>query len=673
LNLITFLIFASAPLYFECKELLYFADSSIFILRDSVKIKKENVELFADSLIFFKNENKLKAFGKEAILVFGKDTLIGDSIYYDTKTKNGFAFSGKMRQEKGIYQGIKIAKDSTDTVYVKNGTFTTCEADTPHYYFKSSESKVILRDMAIVKPVILEVHDVPIFMLPFWIFPLSKERKSGFLVPRFGTNSTDGKYLKNLSYYLVINNYSDLTFSLDLYEKRGVRGNIDFAFNRYKFGIVNLNYSLAQEWNPWRRRWTLNGNTSLGPFRGFKITGRGEYLSDNEVLNDYADVKENWLKRELTSYLSLSKNFGRIAFSGNIDDRLNLSTNLRTTRIPSIQIGVPPLKLGNFSFTGGLSFLREYSKVDTLDTLRWGAKFNGSASYNFRLFKYLRFSLSTNGFAGVADYDTSGARNPLIKGISGSANFGTVLYGKTLFGVSKIKFFTHTLQPSLSFSYQPKITNPATNFYFLQYSSKEQASLSIVLNNSFGVQMEKRKIDIINLNLSSSTIILPKTTSTPFNSWFISINTLTLLPFSVRVTTTYVRDTKEFKNPSINLALRTTLPLPSFNIAESNTRNRISLNLNYTLTKGFFVSQMIFASGNFDFGKSFRVNFSGSYDLNKKEVVSRSFSITKDLHCWEANFTYNGFGDRWDYNFRIYIKKLPDVKIEKSIFDLFLP
>uniref|UniRef100_A0A7V3ZYP1 LPS-assembly protein LptD n=1 Tax=candidate division WOR-3 bacterium TaxID=2052148 RepID=A0A7V3ZYP1_UNCW3 len=673
MNLISFLIFVSSPLYFECKEILYFADSSIFILRDSSKIKKDNVELLADSIIFYKNEDKLKAFGNKAILIFGTDTLVGDSIYYNTRTKNGFAFTGKMRQEKGIYQGAKIAKDSTDTIYVKKGTFTTCEADIPHYYFESSESKVILRDMAIVKPVILKVHDIPVFLLPFWIFPLSKERKSGFLVPRFGTNSTDGKYFRNLSYYLVLNNYSDLTFSLDLFEKRGIRGNIELAFNRYRFGNLNLNYSLAQEWTPWRRRWTLNTNTTIGPFKGFRITGKGEYLSDNEVLNDYADVKENWLKRELSSYLSISKNFGRVAFSGILEDRLNLTTNRRTTRIPSIQVGLPHIKYGNFGLTGNIAFLREYSQIDTLNIKRWGAKFSGSASYNFRLFKFLRFSLTTYGFAGIADHDTSRNKYPVIKGFSYSANSGTVLYGKTVFGIGKIKFFTHTLQPSLSFSYQPEIENPQTNFYFLQYSSKERATLNVSLNNSFGVQLEKRKVDVINVNLSSSATILPKDSLPFFNNWFISVNTLTILPFSIRLTTTYLRETKEFKNPSVNLSLRTSLPLPFFNLEQTDTRNKISLSLNYTLTKGIFISQMLYANGNFDFGKSFRVSFSGSYDFDKKEVVSKSFSISKDLHCWEANLTYNSFGDRWDYNFKIYIKKLPDVKIEKSIFDLFLP
>lgn len=665
-------LLTASPLFFEAKYLLYFADSSVFILKDSVKIKKESTELYADSLIFFRDLDQMKAFGN-AVLIFGKDTLIGDSIYYNTQTKNGFAFYGKMNQEKGIFHGTKVAKDSTDTIYVSKGAFTTCEDETPHYRFRSLESKVIHKNMAIVKPVILEVHNVPVFALPFWIFPLSKERKSGFMVPRFGVNSSDGKYFKNLSYYFVISNYSDLTVALDLLEKRGIRGTADFVFYKYKFGKINFSYSPAQEWNPWRRRWTLSGNMELGPFNGLRITGRGDYLSDNEILNDYADIKENWLKRELASYVGFSKNFGKIVFSGTFDDRLNLGTGNRTSRIPSFQLSLPQWRIGTFGLNSSLSFLREYSRRDSADTIRWGAKLNAGASYSFRVFKYLRFNFNSNGFLGILDSDTSGNKAALVENISGNAGFGTVLYGRTLFGISKIQYFTHTFQPSISIYYQPEIKNPPSNFYFIPSSSRKALSINISATNTFGIMISDKKIDIANFSVSSSASLLSQNSATPFSAWSLSLSSLASLPVTIRLQTTYYRETGEFINPSLYVSWRFGFPLPRVQFSDSISGNRLTVNLNYALTKGYFTSQILSFSGDFDLGKSYRINFAGSYDVERKEIVSRSFTISKDLHCWEARFTYSGFGSRWDYNFRVYIKRLPDVKLEKSIFDLFLP
>ncbi len=672
MNLILLFTILSSTLYFEAKELHFFADSSVVVLKDSVRIKKENTELFSDSLIFYRETAQMKAIGN-AILIFGKDTLYGDSIYYNTKTKNGFAFQGKIKQEKGLYSGISVAKDSTDTIYVWKGGFTTCEATIPHYHFRSLQSKIVKDDIAIAKPVVLEVHNVPLIAVPFWMFPLSRERKSGFMVPRFGVNSADGKYIKNLSYYFVINQYSDLTLSLELYEKRGIRGLGEFVFVKHRLGNINLNSSVAQEWSPWRKRWTLSGNTQLGPFNGLRITGKGEYMSDNEILNDYADVKENWLRRELTSYLSFSRNFGKIILTGTIDGRFNLNTKVRTSHLPQIQIGLPPVRFGNFGASGNISFLREYSRKDTTDTLRWGLKFSGSLNYNLKLFRYLRFTIQGNGFAGIADYDTTGKALPVVKSYSTSLSFSTVLYGRTLFGFGKIKYFTHTLQPNIRLYYQPDIKNPSVNYYFISSYTKELLSLNLSFNNSFGVQLGEKKIDFVNLTLSTSSNLIPKGTSTPFKLWQISLNSLTFRPATIRLSATYNRENGKIENPSLNLSMSAALPLPLFNLKDTTASNKLSINLNYTLTRTLITSQLLSANGSFNFGKSFYITMNGTYDFSKKEIISKSFNVKKDLHCWEASFTYNSFGSRWDYNFRVYIKKLPDVKIEKSIFDLFLP
>ncbi|MGB9824590.1 MAG: LPS-assembly protein LptD [Candidatus Hydrothermia bacterium] len=674
MNLLILLFIASSPLFFEAKHLVYFADSGVFVLKDSVKIKKESTELYADSLIYFRNQKLMKAFGN-AVLVFGQDTLVGDSIYYDTETKNGFAFSGTMKQERGIFHGASINKDSTDTVFVAHGTFTTCELSEPHYRFKSWESKIILKDIAIVKPVILEVHSVPIFALPFWIFPLSKERKSGFLVPRFGVNSRDGKYIRNLSYYFVINNYSDLTLNLDMFEKRGVRVVADFVFYRYKFGRINTTYSLAQEWYPaWRRRWSLGGSLEFGPFKGFRITGRGDYYSDNEILNDYSDIKENWLKRELNSYIGFSKSLGRWLISGGMDDRINLSDNFRTSRIPFVQIGVPQIRIGNINITANFNYLRQYTSKDSSDTTRWGLRLNAGTSYSLKIFRYIRFNLFLNGSAGFVDYDTSGKSYPFVKTISGGAGLGTAVYGRTLFGVKGIDFFTHTFQPSINFFFQPEIKNPITDFYFYSAASRKYLNAQITLLNNFGVMVKERNLDFLSMSLSSSSNLLDEANISKFNLWNLSATTLGSIPLSIRFNAVFYRDSLKVKNPSMNISYRLTIPLPRVNFEDTlYSTSRLYIYFNYSLSKFYFVSQMLSFSGNFHLGRSYRINFGGSYDFNRKEIVSKSFSISKDLHCWEASFSYSGFGSRWDYNFRVWIKRLPDVKVEKSIFDLFLP
>jgi hypothetical protein len=63
--------------------------------------------------------------------------------------------------------------------------------------------------------------------------------------------------------------------------------------------------------------------------------------------------------------------------------------------------------------------------------------------------------------------------------------------------------------------------------------------------------------------------------------------------------------------------------------------------------------------------KNWRINWSGRFDLVKYTIVYQSFSIYRDLHCWEMSFNWqpsNGY-----YSFQINVKEsvLQDIKMTK--------
>ncbi|MEO0278564.1 MAG: putative LPS assembly protein LptD, partial [candidate division WOR-3 bacterium] len=295
-----------------------------------------------------------------------------------------------------------------------------------------------------------------------------------------------------------------------------------------------------------------------------------------------------------------------------------------------------------------------------------------STGNSLRMFQYIRFNFSINGSFGMIDYDTAGKPLPLVKNFNGSASFGTVLYGRTIFGINNA-YLTHTLQPSVNLSFQPKLSNPVTDYYFASPGPQRFLSMGISFMNNFGVMLKERNIDFISVGFSSYTNLLDTLQKSKFNTWNISASSLGQLPISIRLNAVFYFDSLKIKNPTVNLSYRLTLPMPRVNFEDSLPRNTFSIFVNYSLSKYYFVSQTLSFNGNFNLGKSFRINFGGSYDFSRKEIISKTLSISKDLHCWEASFSYSGFGTRWDYNFRVWIKKLPDVKVEKSIFDLFLP
>jgi len=53
--------------------------------------------------------------------------------------------------------------------------------------------KVMVKDKIVARPVYLYIADVPVFALPFGIFPSERGRRSGIIGPAFG-ESTRGRY-----------------------------------------------------------------------------------------------------------------------------------------------------------------------------------------------------------------------------------------------------------------------------------------------------------------------------------------------------------------------------------------------------------------------------------------------------------------------------------------------
>ncbi len=105
---------------------------------------------------------------------------------------------------------------------------------------------------------------------------------------------------------------------------------------------------------------------------------------------------------------------------------------------------------------------------------------------------------------------------------------------------------------------------------------------------------------------------------------------------------------------------------PDFSIPWS-----LSLSYNYSLNKPtpLFVSSYSNMSGSLDFNltPAWKFSVSGSYDFKEKQFAAPQIRISRDLHCWLMNFTWNPIGLYRGYNLEIRVKapQLQDLKITK--------
>jgi hypothetical protein len=66
--------------------------------------------------------------------------------------------------------------------------------------------------------------------------------------------------------------------------------------------------------------------------------------------------------------------------------------------------------------------------------------------------------------------------------------------------------------------------------------------------------------------------------------------------------------------------------------------------------------------------KNWQVSYSARYDIQKKDMVSQSFSFIRDLHCWEMRLDWTPVGPTAGYFFIVQIKaaNLRDVKLQRT-------
>jgi hypothetical protein len=99
-------------------------------------------------------------------------------------------------------------------------------------------------------------------------------------------------------------------------------------------------------------------------------------------------------------------------------------------------------------------------------------------------------------------------------------------------------------------------------------------------------------------------------------------------------------------------------------------KTNISLSYSYSATnpanprKTFWVN----TNSSINVTQKWRVSYRARFDLILRDLVSHSFSIHRDLHCWELSLHWTPSGLGQGINFKLNVKSptLKDIKIEKK-------
>ncbi|HEU4574685.1 MAG TPA: putative LPS assembly protein LptD [Chitinophagaceae bacterium] len=455
----------------------------------------------------------------------GDQEFQSDSIRFNFKTKKGLTKNTYTQQGELFVQGRDIKKVDENTVYIKEGIFTTCDYDVPHFAFKANKMKVINKKLAVSGPAHPEFEGVPIpIYLPFGFYPLSQGRHSGLLPVQFTSNQQFGLGLEGIGYYKVLSDYWDVETRANVYSYGGWTLNIRPTYRkRYRYSgsfnlaIQNTKYNFKGDPDYSKNRsynitWTHAVDSKAHPGTSFSAsvnagsTKYGRYVPNSPALN-YTNTQSSsiafskmWAGKPYN--LTLTANHSQ----NNSQHLINLSLpNLGFTvnTIYPLQkkesVGAPKWyeKLGigyNGNFRNQVSF---YDSVNykqqsgqtffkhLLDTLQWGGQqsipislslppiFGGAimiapnVSFNQILISQ---KMHRRWDSTAKKLDTTFSRGLFT---DQQASFGigisTALFGTYQFKSKKIVAIRHVIRPTFSVSYRPDLSK--SHFYTTQIDS----------------------------------------------------------------------------------------------------------------------------------------------------------------------------------------------------------
>ncbi|MGV8096656.1 MAG: putative LPS assembly protein LptD [Mangrovibacterium sp.] len=512
-------------------------NKKVFLYKEAV-VTYQDIELKADYISLDLNTKEVYAEGVpdtagvvKGFPVFkdGKDEFESKNIRYNFKTEKGIIEDVKTKQGEGFVQGARTKKIDKNVFIMKNGKYTTCDADHPHFYLNMTKAKVISNKKIITGPAYMVLEDFPIYfpILPFGFFPNSSSYSSGIIIPSYGEEQNRGFFLREGGYYIAAGPYYDLTLKGDIYSKGSwatyfssnykkrykFSGNFNFSYNINQYGEKELPTSYKTK--GFSIRWSHSQDSKANPFQSFSANVN---LSTSSYDKENSNNVENYLSTTKSSSISYTKKWENSPFnmSANFRHSQNSTDSTMTLSFPELTFNMSKIypfrskdrsgklkfyeKIG-FSYTGNIknTITAKEDEILKQSLIKdWDNGWKHSIPItlpSFNLLKYLNmspsFSYSERWYTQAIEkryYFNQIERTELlvtdtIYGFKRNYEYSYSLSGSTnIYGMYvmnnpnwQLRQIRHKITPSVSFSYRPDFGDPKYGFWdsYIDKNGKE--------------------------------------------------------------------------------------------------------------------------------------------------------------------------------------------------------
>ncbi len=766
--LVLFLLFAIAPgwcqmpqkaagdsIAFDAEEVVYHVQDRRVELTGNATLRYRDLQLKAGHITYDQNTRRVTAralpdsTGAKTVgppqFTRGREQILGESMVYNLDTERGSVRDGRASHERKYYRGSRIALDGQKALNALALSLSTCDRDHVHYDFLCKNVRILQDDKAIGRSVTFRIGPIPVFWVPFFVFPVKRGRQSGLLTPGVGSNSRDGIFVHNVGYYFAPSEYWDATVKSTLRERGGFLLESRFAYNRRNrfSGSVDIGYDHNTSSDATAHNWRFNLQHQQRINATTNIRGSGQFSTSTNFNQRNSYNLYRYLNRQLRSSFSFDKRWTESGRS--VDGSLTYYRDLRTKN--NRFQGFPRLSFrqnrrrvfgGNemtsvtgpwyrafyygFSSTLSNNFARNPDPMP--NTERVALQNRVTVNSQHRPMGWLDLTPGFNfGEEFIySDTDSTTRRTAYNAALSS----GTTLYGIFQPQIGRLRGIRHRFQPRINFNYNQSgsIFQGTMGFGGNRRWDDARRSINFNIGNTFELKTQRgddvRRFTLATLNLSTGYNF-----DAPRQKWRPLRASASLKPdrrVDVRIAMTHTLYDSTGQRSLLHPRLQNLTITSNFRFS-GGQGERGYTTVQSALPDGYGDGYGDGYDGGYgggyrggygtdfgferdlysDFGGAsqpwrfnlshyiamrrfgnatsktswvkadvgvnprqwIRIDYSINVDiLPDAKISAQSLSLYRDLHCWEARFSWYPAGFNKGFFFKINIKDIPQIKLE---------
>ncbi len=699
------MIFAAALLFYPCVA-----------LAEDEPVKEQTpqaITVNGDTVEYLSDSKEISATGNVAVVYKGS-RLTCNKLVVNTQTKEGVAEGGaRLEDDKGVIEGEKIkynfqaktgvilepsfrlnpyfgrsekAEKISDAEFIaKRGYMTTCSYNKPHYRLKSRRMNFFPGDKVQIRDATVYVRGVPLGYLPQYNQSLKDPIMHVQVMP--GKRKDWGGYILTAWRYKLTDNvsgriYFDIRSKLGIAEGFGANyksdnlGKGDFKYYYSHEEPTNLPQNTPADFQRylirWRHQWDIDDRTNIVS-EYYKIADSKRTIlgSEYNMLKDYF-FREYEKDSQPLSYTQLHHNFQYSGIDIMVQKRINRWYK-QLEKLPEIKYSLPNLKIGespvylensfsaanlNYKYASlnqDISPIQKDINMNRLDTTN---KFSLPMRVSFIqltpfVMNRLTYYDKGSGGASVAP------RTIFYSGADASTKFYRIFDLKSNFLGMDINGLRHIITPTVAYSYNHKPSVGSNKLLQIPDNNGIESiarsnAATLELSNKLQTKRENKSVDLVDFRINSNYTF--KTREGAGGRLGDLLFDLTLLPYSwmrldTDATYSHYNDYFTSANYDFSFSLYKNLSIGIGQRYQRKSSNELTTGFNWSLNPKWKLSV-------------YERFFLKDIPTSDKGLKEQEYTVSRDLHCWQMDITYNvkrGEGESIWLIFRL--KAFPEMEI----------